>query len=113
MHELSLVGGIIRLVEDAAHRENFSRVTQLRLEVGALSGVDIAALRFACEASFTDPLLAGCQVEIEEPAAQAWCMACACTVPIKNRLDDCPLCQGQQLQATSGLELRVLDMLVE
>ena len=46
MHELSLAGGIVRLVEDAAERERFRRVSLLRLEAGALSGVEVrAALR--------------------------------------------------------------------
>ncbi|HNB44420.1 MAG TPA: hydrogenase/urease maturation nickel metallochaperone HypA, partial [Burkholderiaceae bacterium] len=40
MHELSLAGGIVRVVEDAAAREHFQRVSQLRVEAGALSGVD-------------------------------------------------------------------------
>ena len=51
MHELSLAGGIVRLVEDAAERERFRRVSLLRLEAGALSGVEVRALRFALEAS--------------------------------------------------------------
>jgi hydrogenase nickel incorporation protein HypA/HybF len=39
-------------------------------------------------------------------------MACAQTVTIHSRLDDCPLCHGHQLQATGGTELRVLDLVV-
>jgi hydrogenase nickel incorporation protein HypA/HybF len=50
MHELSLAGGIVSMVEAAAEREHFRRVAQLRLEVGALAGVEPQALRFALTA---------------------------------------------------------------
>ena len=40
MHEASLAGGVLRVVEQAAATEGFARVTMLRLEVGQLAGVD-------------------------------------------------------------------------
>ena len=104
MHELSLAGGILQLVEDAARREGFGR--------GALSGVDAHALRFAIEAIARSTCLQSAELVIEEPPGQAWCMACSQTVTIHSRLDDCPLCHGHQLQATGGTELRVLDLVV-
>lgn len=113
MHEVSLAGGILKIAEDAARRENFTRVTQLRLEAGALSGVEIPALRFALEAIAPQTCLEGAHIEIETPAATAWCMGCNASVPIDARGDACPQCGGYRLQPTSGTELRVVDMLVE
>ena len=34
MHELSLAGGILRVLEQTIERDPFERITQLRLEVG-------------------------------------------------------------------------------
>ena len=45
MHEISLAGGILKLVEDSARKENFRRVSLLRLEVGQLANVELRALR--------------------------------------------------------------------
>ncbi len=112
MHELSVAGGIVRLVEQARARDPFERVTHLTLEVGALSGVDVAALRFALQAIAPDTCLAGAEIEIQEPPAQAWCLPCGQSVPIFERLDLCPQCGSAQLQPTSGTELRVLDLRV-
>jgi hydrogenase nickel incorporation protein HypA/HybF len=39
-------------------------------------------------------------------------MQCSASVPIFSRLDLCPLCEGAQLQATGGTELKVVDMRV-
>ena len=113
MHEASLAGGILQLVEDAALREGFRRVTLLRLEAGQLAGVEARALRFALEALAPGTCLQDTRFEIEEPPGQAWCMPCSQTVLLKQRGDACPSCGHYQLQATGGTELRVVDMLVE
>ncbi len=113
MHELSLAGGILQLVEDAARRERFSRVKLLRLEAGALSGVEVRALRFALDAITPGTCLAQARIEIDEPPGQAWCLGCNQSVPIQSRLDACPHCGGVRLQATGGTELRVVDLLVD
>ncbi len=112
MHELSLAGGIVRLVEDAAAREHFTRVSQLRLEAGALSGVEVHALRFALAAVAPGTCLEGAAIEIEEPPGQAWCLHCSATVQIASRTEPCPRCGGHQTQPTGGTGLRVLELLV-
>lgn len=113
MHEMSLAGGILQVVEDAARREHFARVTRLVIEAGALSGVEVNALRFALEAVAPGTCLEGARVQIDEPPGQAWCMPCGTTVEIRSRLDDCPRCGGQQLQPTGGTELKVRELIVQ
>lgn len=113
MHEMSLAGGILKLVEDAARRERFSRVSRLRLEAGQLAGVEPRALRFALDAIAPGTVLDGAQVDIDEPPGQAWCMDCATRVEIVQRGDACPHCGGFKLQPVGGTELRVVDLMVE
>ncbi|MBQ0957470.1 hydrogenase maturation nickel metallochaperone HypA [Ideonella sp. 4Y11] len=112
MHELSLAGGVLRLVEDAAQREGFARVSRLQLEAGALSGVEVRALRFGLDALRPGTVLEGAEIVIDEPAGTAWCLPCAQTVEIRSRADACPRCGGYQIQPTGGTELRVVDLWV-
>ena len=112
MHELSLAGGVVRLVEDAAQRERFRRVSLLRLEAGALSGVEVRALRFALDACAPGTCLEGAEIVIDEPPGTAWCLRCCTSVEISSRADACPDCGGYQLQPTGGTELRVVDLMV-
>ena len=112
MHELSLAGGILQVVEDAAAREAFARVLQLRLEVGKLAGVELQALRFALEAIAPGTLLAGAEVLTDEPPGRAWCMGCSTAVEIGQRGDACPACGGHWLTPQGGDELSVVDMQV-
>lgn len=112
MHEASIAGGVLRLVEEAAQKERFSRLLELRLEVGALAGVDVHALRFALECLGPGSLLEGARIEIVEPPGRAWCLACSQTVTVRQHGDACPSCGSYQLQVTEGTALRVLDMRV-
>lgn len=112
MHEASLAGGVLQLIEDAAQREGFTRLVSLRLEAGALAGVDVRALRFALESLAPGTLLQGARLDIETPPGLAACLGCGQTVAMAQRGDACPLCGSFQLQPTGGQALRVLDMMV-
>lgn len=110
MHEASLAGGVLQLVENTAASDGFSRLLSLRLEAGQLAGVDVRALRFALESLAPGTVLEGAEIQIDEPPGQAWCMGCAQTVSIAQRGDACPSCGSYQMQATAGMELRVVEM---
>jgi len=112
MHEMSLAGGILRVVEQAHEREPFVRVSRLTLQAGVLAGVEIGALRFALDAIAPGTLLEGAAIEIDELPGQAFCMGCGESVPIASRTDDCPCCGSARLQPTGGTELKVVDLIV-
>jgi hydrogenase nickel incorporation protein HypA/HybF len=113
MHELSLAGGILRIAEDAVAREGAVRVRRLLIDAGALSAVDLRALRFALASIAPGTCLAHAELDIREIPGQAWCLGCNQSVPIQSRLDDCPACGSARLQPTAGTELRVAELVVE
>jgi hydrogenase nickel incorporation protein HypA/HybF len=112
MHELSLAGDILRMVEAAGVRERFRRVAQLRLEAGALACIEPQALRFALAAMAPGTCLEGADITIAEALGTAWCPSCAAEVEIASRVEPCPQCASFPLHATGGTELRVLDLMV-
>ncbi|MEX3954246.1 hydrogenase maturation nickel metallochaperone HypA [Paraburkholderia sp. EG287A] len=113
MHEVSLAGGVLALVEAAAERESFVRVKVLRLEVGRLAGVDVETLRFALKAIAPGTCLCSARVEIDEPSGSAWCMNCNATVALATRGAPCAHCGGYWLQPNGGTELRIVDLVVD
>ena len=112
MHEMSLAGGVLKLVEDAALHERFTRVERLRLEAGALAGVDIASLRFALEAIAPGTALEGAAIEIDQAPGTAWCLVCSAGIALAARGDACPRCGGWQLTPTGGTELKLRELIV-
>lgn len=113
MHEMSLAGGVLQVVEAAAAREHFGRVGLLRLSVGKLAGVEVRSLRFALEVVAHGTCLEGARIEIDEPAGSGWCMKCSQTVVITERGEPCPACGSHQVQATGGNDLKVIELLVD
>ncbi|CAN7791619.1 hydrogenase maturation nickel metallochaperone HypA [Caballeronia sp. LjRoot34] len=112
MHEIALAGGILHMVEAAAAREHFRRVSQLRLEIGALAGVEPQALRFALTAMMPGTCLEGGEIMIDEIPGTARCLHCGARVEIESHAEPCSQCGGYTLQATGGAELRVVDLIV-
>lgn len=113
MHEMSLCEGILSILEDQAKAQSFARVTMVRLEIGALSGVEIPALRFGFDAVMRGSLADGARLEIVEEPGQAWCVDCSRTVLIQQRYDACPICGGVRLRVTGGESMRVKELEVE
>jgi hydrogenase nickel incorporation protein HypA/HybF len=112
MHELSLAGSILALVEEAAVREAFTRVLQLRLEVGRLAAVEVSALRFALESLAPGTVLEGAEVVMDEPPGRAVCPGCGQAVEIVVRGESCPCCGAHGLVPRGGDALRVVDLQV-
>lgn len=113
MHEMSLAEGILQIVEDTAAKQGFKRVIEVRLEIGALSGVEVEALSFCLDVVLRNSVADGARVELERLPGQGFCLACGETVEIQALYDACPRCGGYQVQATGGTEMRVKDLLVE
>lgn len=113
MHEMALIGSVLRILEQEAVRQNFSRVRTVWLEVGVLSHAEPAALAFCFEAASTGTLAEGARLEILRPNGEARCLDCAATVAISDRLAPCPQCGGHRLEVIGGAELRVKELEVE
>ena len=113
MHEMSLAEGILQIVEDTANKQGFRRVTEVRLEIGALSGVEVEALNFCLDMVLKGSVADGARVELERLPGRGYCLTCGETVEIQALYDACPQCGGYQVQATGGTEMRVKDLLVE
>jgi hydrogenase nickel incorporation protein HypA/HybF len=113
MHEMSIAEGILQIVEDAAAKQGFKRVTEVRLEIGALSGVEVDALSFCLDVVLKDSVADGARVELEKMPGRGYCLDCGETVLVNALYEACPLCGSYQVQATGGTEMRVKDLLVE
>lgn len=113
MHEMSLCEGVLQILEDNAKSQGYDRVKTVWLEIGALSSVELEAMRFCFDAVMRDTLADQARLEIIEVPGEAWCMQCSKTVPAKQRFDACPECGSYQLQVTGGDEMKIKELEVE
>lgn len=113
MHEMSLCEGVLQVLEDEAKRQHFSKVKTVWLEIGAMSGVEVEAMRFCFDAVIRHTLADDAKLEIIKIPGEAWCLQCAQTVTVQQRFDACPHCGSYQLQVTQGDEMRIKELEVE
>ncbi len=110
MHEMSLAEEVLQLIEDAARRENFSRVSTVWLEIGRLASVEREALTFCFDAVMRGSIAESARLEFVDAPGSGWCMACAKSVAIETLHDACPDCGGYRVQVTGGSWMRVKEL---
>ena len=95
-------------IRDQAEKHDATRVSRIVLRIGALSGVDHEALRFAYEALAPGSVAAGAVLEIEAVAARARCAACATEFGVERGfIFKCPGCGEYSGDIRAGRELGI------
>lgn len=101
------------MLEKNAKAQGYETVKTVWLEIGALSGVEVEAMRFGFDAVMKGSLADGAKLEIIELSGKAWCMKCDKGVEVQQRYDACPDCGGFQLHVTGGDEMRIKELEVD
>jgi hydrogenase nickel incorporation protein HypA/HybF len=113
MHELSLCESILQVLEEQATTQHYQKVKTVWLEIGALSGVEVEALRFSFDVVTQGSVAADAKLEIIDVPGQAWCMPCGRNVAVTELYDVCPECGSHQLQVNGGDQMRIKELEVE
>jgi len=113
MHELSLAWEIQRLVALKAREHHTGRIREVRVVVGALSGVDPQALAFCYQALQPTGALAGSKLVIKTAPPKFGCRACGAETEGHRLPATCPACGGSELHLVAGTEFFIQDMEAE
>ncbi|PWI33970.1 hydrogenase maturation nickel metallochaperone HypA [Vibrio albus] len=110
MHEMSLCENLLRIIEESAETEQFSRVKTVFLEVGAFAGVEADAMQFCFEVVCRGTIADSSELIMTSLPVKARCLQCSQTVTLTHRLSPCPICQGFRLQYQGGDEIRITQL---
>lgn len=113
MHEMSLAESVRELIEEAAAREGFTRVKSVRVEIGALSGVEREAFEFCFDVAMREGVAEGARLEVIATPGEGRCLACGRQTALTNVYDPCAHCGGFPVEVTGGTAMRVIDLEVE
>lgn len=113
MHELSIAIQIVEMAEEETRKAGCQQVTQIELEVGTLSGVEMEALEFAMQSAVLGSLAEKARVRIHQVPAMALCNQCQRTFPVEDLFTLCPDCQSYDTQLVRGNELRLKSLIAE
>ena len=113
MHELSLANEVIKIAGYEAGKNNASLVSEITIEAGIFSGVEIDAFRSALEIVVKDTVLSDASLNIVEIKGQGYCNICNREFQMNDRIDTCPDCNSFPAEIRKGYEFRVVSIVVE
>jgi len=108
MHELAITESVVATV---AERLPGARVTGIRLEIGALSGVVADSVRFCFDLVTEGTDLQGASLEIDEPPARCLCRGCGAEFAPDWPIMICG-CGSADVAVLSGQDLRIISVQV-
>jgi hydrogenase nickel incorporation protein HypA/HybF len=108
VHELAITEGV---VEAVTGRLPGARISCVRLEIGALSGVVADSVRFCFDLVTEGTSLQGARLEITEPAGRCKCRTCGVEFEPDGPILLCP-CGSADVAVLSGQDLKITSVMV-
>jgi hydrogenase nickel incorporation protein HypA/HybF len=108
VHELAITEGVVEAVTD---RLPGARITCVRLEIGALSGVVADSVRFCFDLVTDGTDLQGARLEITEPAGHCKCRVCGSEFEPAGPILLCP-CGSADISVLAGQDLKITSVMV-
>ncbi len=112
MHELSLLENVRTILEDHAKAQNFQRVEEITLAIGALSCIETEALIFAFDAVMKGSLAENAQLNFKYIEGQGRCQSCGQLTVMEMLYDVCEHCGHPRVDVMTGLEMKITELKV-
>ena len=106
MHEATLAEGIIKIAVNAARGSGATKISEVGLVIGEMSGVETEALIFSFRLLAKNTIAEGAELVIERTPLIAKCGKCGGEFRPEGYNFFCPECDGI-LQIISGREMQV------
>ena len=113
MHETSLVRSLLNQVERLRYTHGGSSVTQIKVEIGPLSGVEPLLVRNAFDRLVSDSSCSGAELVIDVVPLRARCRDCHTEFTLEAFRFECPHCASRAVHVTRGDEFRLFNVTLE
>jgi hydrogenase nickel incorporation protein HypA/HybF len=110
MHELSVASTILDMVEAEARKAGLSKVAEVRIVVGPLSGVDVESLEFCFRALVDQSWSKGARLNIAVPAGVMRCRSCGQDSEFTKMSYVCPRCGSVNVAVDASRELQLSEI---
>lgn len=110
MHERSLIRSLLRQVEQIVAVEGGGKVTEIRVKVGDLSGVEPLLFQTAFDDMVPSVFSSDCRLALEIVSVTAVCNECEHQFEIVDFQFRCPECQTKSVQVIQGDEVTLISV---
>lgn len=105
MHELSIVSNLFEILEEKAKEKKAKKITLVKLQVGALSGVVPEFLKTAFDIYKKDTIADEAELKIEKISLKVQCQKCLAEMVKNDFVFICDECGSRELKILCGTEL--------
>ena len=113
MHEMTIVTGILKIVEDQARTSGATVINNIELEIGELAGIELESLQFCYEVAKKNSLARTAELIVHSIPGRGHCPGCDKDVSVNFQMAVCPQCGQAVVEIFQGRELRVLSINVD
>lgn len=110
MHEYGITESLLRIVEDKAREAGVTRVSTIRVVVGALTGFVPDSIQFYYETMSKNTVAEGAALEFEQLPVKLRCRTCSKVFEPETREWICPECASSEVDIEGGRELYIKEM---
>lgn len=107
MHEMSITMAVLDAI---VSKVGDARVTEVRLEIGKLSGVVVDSVRFCFDLAAEGTTVAGARLVVDEPSGRGRCRTCGAEFTVDDYIVLCPACDSSNVDVSAGRELRIVSV---
>ena len=113
MHEIGIASSVLDIVRDELQERPGSRALKIGLRIGALSGIDPEALRFAVEALIQGTDMQSLGLDMEFCPRRQKCSCCAHEFVVEDFALACPECGDTKTTCIGGEEMEIAFLELE
>jgi len=113
MHELGVTENIVNVALAKAREAQASKVIQINLVIGELSGFVPDCIQFYFDSLSKDTIVEGAVLHFESVSTQLRCRNCSAIFHPEDTQWSCPECQGQSVEISKGREFYIDSLEVE
>jgi len=104
MHELGITENIVNIALSKANEANATRITQINLVIGELSGFVPDCIQFYFDSFKEDTIAEQAVLRFDVVPAQLRCRDCAALFMPQDTMWSCPECLSQSVEIARGRE---------
>ncbi|MDR2204598.1 MAG: hydrogenase maturation nickel metallochaperone HypA [Flavobacteriaceae bacterium] len=112
MHELSIATSILKTAEEEVAKVKGRSVSEIFLEIGKISGVEVSSLEFVWDMCMKNSVLERTELHICETGGLAKCAECGEGFKIEKMFDFCPKCHSPFKEILAGKEMKIKKMII-
>ena len=113
MHELAMVRSIYNVINEKIKEHGVTRVIQVKLVVGELTGVEDMTMKSCFEMYVEATPVEGARLVIERVPVKVRCRICGNEYETKIPFSECAVCGNKSIKIISGKELYIDSLEVE